>query len=70
MNRQRLINELKQGFMLKRIRAQEKAENNIKKLCENLFLFILIYYKMYVILADIGNDNKQMWFCHQLYESS
>ncbi len=35
MNRQRLISELKQGFMLKRIRAQEKAENNIKKLCEN-----------------------------------
>ena len=20
---------------------------------------------MYVILADIGNDDKQMWFCHQ-----
>ena len=21
---------------------------------------------MYVILADIGNDDKQMWFCHQI----
>ena len=25
---------------------------------------------LYVILADVGNDDKQMWFCHQLYEIS
>ena len=27
--------------------------------------FLLLYLKMYVILTFIGNDNKQMWFCHQ-----
>ena len=31
----------------------------------NICLSLLPYCKIYVILSDIGNDNKQMWFCHQ-----
>lgn len=35
MNRQKIINEIKQNFIMKRIRAQEEAENNIKNLCKD-----------------------------------
>ena len=31
----------------------------------NFVSFLLLYYKMYAILTNIGNDDKQMWFCHQ-----
>jgi len=39
--------------------------NIIYKFYENLFLFLLICCNVYVILIDIGNDDKQMWSCHQ-----
>ena len=35
MNKQKLIADLKQNFMLKRLKAQEECEENIKKLREN-----------------------------------
>ena len=38
----------------------------MQKYLQNFVLFLLIYYKFYVILADIGNDDMQMWFCHQI----
>ena len=35
MNRQKMINDLKQNFMLKRYRAQEEAEEFVSTLREN-----------------------------------
>lgn len=47
-----------------------KSSNFAKSFLRKFVSFLLIYCKMYVILADIGNDDKQMWFCHQFYDSS
>ena len=38
----------------------------MQKYLQIFVLFPLIYNKVYGILTDIGNDNKQMWFCHQI----
>ena len=37
-----------------------------KNILRKFVSFLLIYYKIYAILTTIGNDDKQMWFCHQI----